>query len=66
MRDFTEAFVAAVVSVSFIRGFYPEELIKDYSERRIAFLMALSTWGTFGKGWGRRVDEVEKTALKML
>jgi len=28
--------------------------------------MALSTWGTFGKGWGRRVDEVEKTALKMI
>jgi lysozyme family protein len=49
-----------------IKGFYPEEIIKDYSERRIAFLMALPTWGTFGKGWGRRVDEVEKTALKMI
>ena len=49
-----------------LKGFYPEEIIKDYSERRIAFLMALSTWGTFGKGWVRRVDEVEKTALKMI
>jgi lysozyme family protein len=48
-----------------IKAFFPDELIKDYSERRIAFLMSLENWDTFGKGWGRRVDEVEKTALKM-
>lgn len=48
-----------------IKNFYPEDLIKDYSERRIAFLMELPAWDTFGKGWSRRVDEVEKSALKM-
>jgi len=34
-------------------------------EKRLAFLQNLSTWGTFGKGWGRRVAEVEQTSLSM-
>lgn len=42
------------------------ELIKAYAKARLAFLQALPTWDTFGKGWGRRVTEVEQTALKMV
>jgi lysozyme family protein len=42
-----------------------KDLIKDYSDRRLAFLKALSTWDTFGRGWERRVKEVEQTALSM-
>jgi lysozyme family protein len=45
---------------------FPDQLIKDYSERRIAYLMSLEHWDTFGKGWSRRVDDVEKSALKMI
>ena len=43
-----------------------KELVEDYAKRRLSFLTDLPTWGTFGKGWGRRVSEVEKTALSML
>ena len=41
-------------------------LIEDYSKRRLSFMMDLPTWSTFGRGWSRRVSEVEKTALSML
>jgi lysozyme family protein len=49
-----------------VGGFGPKDLIEDYSKRRLAFLMDLNTWPTFGKGWGRRVNDVEQTALKMI
>lgn len=42
------------------------KLVEDYAKRRLSFLTDLPTWSTFGKGWGRRVSEVEKTALSML
>jgi lysozyme family protein len=35
------------------------DLVDDYSKRRLSFLMDLPHWGTFGKGWGRRVAEVQ-------
>lgn len=37
----------------------PVEFIEDYSQRRLEFLQSLPTWETFGKGWGKRVAEVE-------
>ena len=43
----------------------PDALVKEYCEQRLKFLQALPTWGTFGKGWGRRVKEVETAALSM-
>ena len=49
-----------------VRAFNPEQLIKDYSKRRLSFLSDLSTWETFGKGWARRVAEVEVVGLKLL
>ena len=33
---------------------------------RLAFLRSLKTWGTFGKGWSRRVAGVRKVALEMV
>ena len=38
------------------------ELIEDYSQRRLDFLKSLPTWNVFGKGWGKRVEEVELEA----
>jgi lysozyme family protein len=35
------------------------DLVDDYSKRRLSFLMDLPHWGTFGKGWSRRVAEVQ-------
>ena len=37
-------------------------LIADAADRRMAFLRALKTWKTFGKGWTRRVEQVEKVS----
>ena len=35
-------------------------------EARLAFLQSLPTYDTFGKGWSRRVSEVENTAFSMV
>lgn len=43
----------------------PAEIVQKYQARRLAFLQALPTWGTFGKGWGRRVSEVQIAAADM-
>lgn len=48
-----------------VAKFDPKELVKDYAKRRLSFLMDLPHWGTFGKGWGRRVAEVQNTASSM-
>lgn len=43
-----------------------QEIVEKYQQIRLEFLQALSTWGTFGKGWGRRVAEVGAAAEKMI
>ena len=40
-----------------------QQLIQDYCQRRLEFLQSLKTFSTFGRGWTRRVDEVERLAL---
>lgn len=44
----------------------PVKLIESYSNSRIQFLKSLKTWPVFGKGWERRVNEVQAESLKML
>lgn len=41
------------------------DLIGHYCAARLAFLKSLPTWPTFGKGWARRVREVETQARGM-
>lgn len=41
-------------------------LIQDYCDTRLSFLRGLGTWGTFGKGWARRVAETEEFAVRLL
>ena len=48
-----------------VNAFDANQLIEDYAKRRLSFLIDLPTWNTFGKGWGRRVAEVQKTGLNM-
>ena len=43
----------------------PVALINAIRASRLRFLQGLKTWGTFGKGWMRRVDEVRDMSLKM-
>lgn len=48
-----------------VNAFDANQLIEDYAKRRLSFLMDLQTWDTFGKGWNRRVAEVQKTGFDM-
>jgi lysozyme family protein len=48
-----------------VAAFDAKELVEDYAKRRLSFLMDLKHWGTFGKGWSRRVAEVQDTASSM-
>jgi lysozyme family protein len=43
----------------------PTTLIAAICDERLRFLQSLRTWPVFGKGWGRRVAEVETAALAM-
>lgn len=37
-----------------------DQLVKAICDRRLAFLQALKTWPTFGKGWSSRVSQVRR------
>jgi lysozyme family protein len=52
-------------SLAAVRVFDAKQLIDDYCKRRLSFMMDLPTWETFGRGWTRRVNEVNATALSM-
>ena len=43
----------------------PENIINKFCEMRLEFLRGLLNWPTFGKGWERRVREVQQTAIQM-
>lgn len=40
--------------------------IDQYQAKRLHYLQALPHWDTFGKGWGRRVNEVLEEAMLMM
>ncbi len=43
----------------------PIHVTNDMCDERLTFLQSLSTWSTFGRGWGRRVDGVRSLALEI-
>jgi lysozyme family protein len=43
----------------------PVAYVKKHSAKRLSFLMSLRTWSLFGKGWGRRVADVEAFGVRM-
>jgi lysozyme family protein len=40
-------------------------LIRSISQERLDFLHGLKTWPVFGKGWGRRVNEVTDLSIQL-
>ena len=42
------------------------KVIDQYQAKRLHYLQALPHWETFGKGWGRRVNEVLDEAMLMM
>ena len=53
-------------SVAQFKGDAAKQLIEDYCNERLEFLTSLPTFGTFGRGWTRRVNEVKDESLRML
>lgn len=49
-----------------VNAFDANQLIDDYGRRRLSFLLDLSTWDTFGKGWTARVNTVRSEALALV
>lgn len=49
-----------------VEAMNPSEIIEKYQQTRLAFMQSLPTWSVFGKGWSRRVAEVEESAAKMV
>ena len=52
-------------SMDAIKACNPEETVDAICDMRLDFLQKLPTWETFGKGWGRRVQEVKAASLEM-
>lgn len=53
-------------SLEAIRAAPPDEIINALCDMRLDFLKRLPTWKTFGRGWRRRVSEVEEKATSMV
>lgn len=45
---------------------YKGDLIAAYAAERLRFMKSLKTWGTFGRGWQKRVVSVESQARQLL
>lgn len=58
--------VIGPMTVQMATSMVPLDVVNLYSAKRLAFLKELKTWETFGKGWERRVNEVQATATKMV
>lgn len=43
----------------------PANLVRSICKQRLSFLQNLRTWSTFGKGWERRVVDVQKVGVAM-
>lgn len=39
--------------------------VRALARERLGFLQSLATWPAFGRGWGRRVEAVERQALEL-
>lgn len=57
--------VIGPATLAAVNAINPSDLVSAFSARRLAFLRKLSTWETFGKGWGARVHRVSFAASKM-
>lgn len=44
----------------------PAALVREIGRRRLSFLQRLAAWTAFGRGWSRRVADVEAEALRLV
>ena len=64
LPDMTSKVTDEVISAACRADVKP--LIEAICDERLRFLKSLTTWPTFGKGWGRRVAEVKAISLEMV
>jgi len=53
-------------TVQQVKTLDPADTVAKLCNERLQFLKQLNTWDTFGKGWQKRVDAVQKRALDMV
>jgi len=58
--------IIGLATLAAVNTHNPRELATLICEARLAFLQSLPTYDTFGKGWSRRVSEVENMAFSMV
>lgn len=54
------------VTLAAVKAANPRTVVQALCAKRLSFLSALSTFSTFGKGWSRRVANVEARAVAMV
>jgi lysozyme family protein len=55
--------VIGAITLDAVKMHPVNHLIGKLCDARLAWLRRLKTWGTFGKGWTRRIEHVRATAL---
>lgn len=55
--------IAGPKTIAAVRAADAASVVNAVCDHRMAFLRRLRTWGTFGRGWTARVDNVRKLAL---
>jgi lysozyme family protein len=53
------------ITLAAVKRKSPENIISRICSDRLSFMRRLSTWPTFGRGWQRRVEGVEREAIRM-
>ena len=55
--------VGTIETLPAVNSADPAKTIKAHCAKRLGFVKSLAIWNTFGKGWARRIANVEATAL---
>jgi lysozyme family protein len=53
-------------TVQMVKTLDPADTVAKLCNERLQFLQQLNTWDTFGKGWSKRVSDVQKRATAMV
>lgn len=53
------------VTMGALVGMPADQVISRIAVHRLAFVQQLGTWGRFGGGWTRRIDDVRMKAIEM-
>ena len=58
--------VIGPITIGAVKSLDPAQVVQRFGQLRLAYYRSLRTWETFGRGWTRRTEEVEKAVLSMI